>query len=113
MGYGQGWSAPQFGGNAAGGGKPTPVPLIKTVRVPASIAPSDTEDVTVVFATPFADTNYTFSASVFDQTAPTPSLTCSVLGVTDLIASQMQVSVMNPDAGATHDVIVEVIAIHD
>jgi hypothetical protein len=113
MGYGQGWSAPQFGGNAAGGGKPAVVPLIKTVRVPASIDPSDTEDVACGFATPFADTNYTVVASVVDLTATTPSVIVVVTGLSDVAPGQVQVGVQNLDTVNVHDVVVQVIAIHD
>ncbi len=100
------------GGVAGGGGG------FKHERIGPSFFPAGLLEVVVAsWATPFADANYTVSATVEDITAGITNVVqgCRVINVFNKTSQRVSITVLNdfPQGGAQHSCTVHVIAIHD
>lgn len=83
---------------------------LKHVRTNLTVGATTSALVTVTWPAPFADANYTVTASVVDSTASTVSL--SVTHIETIAAGSVVVRVANTSAGSLNGVL-HVIAMHD
>jgi hypothetical protein len=84
----------------------------KHVRYGASIPPNNWANFVLNWPTPFADANYTVTATVEDDTNQT-SWVATVVGTLNRLPGSITVNVLNNDPVYIHNLTIHAIAVHD